>query len=165
MTLTGENKKTQVYYFNATDLSVNDLQFETQDSGSPEERRETLLRLYEAGVLTDEDGKLSTENKHRVLEAFGFGGYENAKDISALHIARASEENLEMKTREVEVECFDDHALHIVEHTRFLLSAEFKTAAGLKKGSLAVETSDKGKVLKERFAAHILEHQKLAKES
>ena len=94
MTLTGENKKTQVYYFNATDLSVNDLQFETQDSGSPEERRETLLRLYEAGVLADEDGKLSAENKPRVLEAFGFGGYENARDISALHIARAGEENL-----------------------------------------------------------------------
>jgi hypothetical protein len=147
MTLTGENKKTQVYYFNATDLSVNDLQFETQDSGSPEERRETLLRLYEAGVLTDEDGKLSTENKHRVLEAFGFGGYENARDISALHIARAGEENLEMKTREVEVECFDDHELHIVEHTRFLLSAEFKRMRGHED-------------LKKRYVAHVQEHKK-----
>lgn len=148
MTLTGENKKTQVYYFNATDLSVNDLQFESQENGSPEERRETLLRLYEAGILSDEDGKLSAENKHRVLEAFGFGSYENARDISALHIARAGEENLEMKKADVAVESYDDHALHITEHTRYLLSAEFKRIPH-------------NAELKARFIAHLEEHKKM----
>ena len=93
MTLTGENKKTQVYYFNAADLSVSDVQFETQEAVTPEEKRATILKLYECGVLTDENGKLSPENKSRVLEAFGFGSYENAQDISALHIAKAGEEN------------------------------------------------------------------------
>ena len=151
MTLTGENKKTQVHYFNAADLDVSDVQFDAQDSVAPEEKKATLLQLLEAGVLTGEDGKLTEENKARILDAFGFGSYENAKDISALHYAKASEENLEMKTHEVEVDSFDDHALHINEHTRFLLSAEFKRSA-------------KAETLKARFAAHIEKHKKIVKE-
>ena len=126
MTLTGENKKTQLYYFNASSLDVNDLQFESKETVSPEEKKATLLQLYQAGLLTDEDGKLSMENKNRILEAFGFGSYENAKDISALHIAKASEENIDMKSENAAVEDYDDHALHIQEHTRYLLSADFK---------------------------------------
>ena len=150
MTLSGENKRTQVYYFNAADLSVNDLQFETQETGTPQEKQATILRLLEAGVLTDSDGKISEEHRHRILEAFGFGGFENARDISALHIAKAGEENLELKTKEVAVDEYDEHDLHITEHTRFLLSAEFKRARG----------SDEMKV---RFLKHMQEHEKLKK--
>ncbi len=149
MTLTGENKKTQVYYFNAADLSVNDLQFETQESAAPEEKRETLLRLYQAGILTDGEGKLSPENKNRILEAFGFGTYENARDISALHIAKAGEENLDLKTREIEPDEYDDHGLHEIEHTRYLLSAEFKKIRDYE-------------IVKKRFVAHIRAHKKAA---
>ncbi len=129
MALTGENKKVQAYYFNASKLDVNDIQFESQEASSPEERREVLLRLLDAGLLTDEDGRVTKENKNRILEAFGFGGYENARDISALHIAKASEENLTLKKGDVAVDEYDDHSLHIVEHTRFLLSEQFKKIA------------------------------------
>ena len=57
-----------------------------------------MAEHYEAGLLTDKEGNLTQENKHRILEAFGFGGYENARDISSLHIAKAGEENLTLKT-------------------------------------------------------------------
>ncbi len=146
MTLTGENKKTQAYYFNASKLDVSDIQFESGETSTPEEKKATLLRLFEAGLLTDEDGKLSKENKNRILEAFGFGGYENARDISALHIAKAGEENLALKTEAVEVDAYDDHALHKVEHVRFLLSEEFKKC--------------KDGEAKKRFTAHIEAHEK-----
>ena len=128
MTLTGEDKKTQLYYFNASNLDVNDLQFEEKETSSPEEKKATLLRLYEAGLLTDENGALTMENKHRILEAFGFGSYENARDISSLHIAKAGEENAAMKGADASPDEYDDHALHLQEHTRFLLGAEFKRA-------------------------------------
>ena len=152
MTFAGENKKTQVYYFNATDLDVSDLQFDCQEGVSPEEKKTTILRLYEAGLLTDEDGKMSTENKNRVLEAFGFGSLENARDISALHIAKAGEENLLMKQQEIAPDEYDEHDLHITEHTRFLLSSEFK---GYKKNE----------ELKKRYVAHIRAHKKAMKEA
>ena len=151
MTLTGENKKTQAYYFNASKLDVNDIQFEPNDTSSPEEKKNTLMQLYNAGLLSDEEGKISKENKNRILEAFGFGSYENAKDISTLHVAKASEENLDMKTGDVEVDYYDDHALHITEHTRFLLCEEFKSA------------KDKEKV-KERFIDHIKAHKEMKKQ-
>lgn len=147
MTLTGENKKTQVYYFNAANLAVNDVQFETEDATSPEEKKAALLQLYNAGLLTDENGKVSAENRNRILDAFGFGSYENARDLTALHLAKASEENIELKSGSVDVDEFDDHALHINEHTRFLLSSEFRNAAN------SAEQ-------KARYAAHIAEHQK-----
>ena len=150
MTLTGENKKVQVYYFNASKLDVSDLQYETQENFTPEEKKETLLRLYEAGLLTDKDGNLSAENKNRILEAFGFGSYENARDISALHIAKAGEENLELKSTEIEPDCYDEHELHITEHIRFLLSAAFKSC------------KDREEV-KKRFIAHIKAHKNMKK--
>lgn len=147
MTLTGENKKAQTYYFNASNLDVNDICFETQDLTTPEEQRERILKLYDAGLLTDKDGKLSQENKNRILEAFGFGSYENTRDISALHIAKAGEENLTMKSECVGVDSYDDHELHITEHIRFLLSAEFKRV----KERAAV---------KARVEEHIAEHRR-----
>ena len=150
MTLTGENKKTQAYYFNASKLDVNDIQFESNEASTPEEKRAMLLKLYEAGLLSDDDGKISKENKNRILEAFGFGSYENAKDISALHIAKAQEENIEIRSAEVRADDYDDHELHIVEHTRFLLGEEFK------------RVKDKA-ALKEKFVAHIQEHKEKAK--
>ncbi len=151
MTLTGENKRSQVYYFNASSLDVNDLQFESKETVSPAEKKTTLLSLYQAGLLTDEEGKLTQENKNRILEAFGFGSYENARDISALHTAKAGEENLTMKTEEVTPDCYDDHALHIAEHTRFLLSAEFK------------RWRDK-ELIKDRYVAHLNAHKQWMKE-
>ena len=150
ITMTGENKKTQAHYFNAADLAVNDVQFETRDSVSSEEKKETILRLFEAGLLSGEDGQLTQENKNRILEAFGFGSFENARDISALHIAKASEENLEMKTLDLEVDEYDEHALHITEHTRFLLSDEFKR-------------SGKKAEMKKRYVAHIEAHKNAMK--
>ncbi len=150
MTMTGENKKVQAYYFNASKLDVSDIQFESTEISTPEEKKMILLQLFEAGLFADEDGKLSKENKHRILEAFGFGGYENARDISALHIGKANEENLLLKKEGVEVDEYDDHDLHTVEHTRFLLSEEFK------------RTKDEG--AKARFIAHLQAHKKYQKE-
>ncbi len=150
MTLTGENKKVQVYYFNASKLDVDDIQFEANEISTPEEKKAILLQLYEAGLLADEEGKISKENKHRILEAFGFGSYENARDISSLHIAKASEENLTMKKEDVEVDSYDDHPLHIGEHTRFLLSEEFKKTPDV--------------AVKKRFEAHMAAHKQKIKE-
>ncbi len=151
MTLTGENKRTQVYYFNASEIVGKDISFECEERDTSYDKREILLKLFEAGLLFDDDGKVTKENKNRILEAFGFGSYENSKDISSLHIAKAGEENLVLKTEEVEPDCYDDHELHISEHTRFLLSAEFK----------ACKKQDE---IKKKFISHIEKHKKMREE-
>ena len=93
---------------------------------------------------------MSKENKNRILEAFGFGSYENARDISALHIAKAGEENLTMKSAAVLPDEFDEHTLHIQEHVRFLLSSGTKTAAAYEE-------------IKGRVGAHIKAHKEMEK--
>lgn len=150
MTLTGENKRVQLCYFNAGSLSVSDVQFESQEPSSPEEKKSVLLQLYNAGLLSDDEGKITKENKNRILEAFGFGSYENARDISALHVAKASEENFTLKAEDVTPDCYDDHGLHISEHTRYLLSTEFKK-------------STKKEEIKARFLAHMDAHKAMQK--
>lgn len=155
MTMTGENKQMKVVYFNAAELSANDILIEAEVASDPAEKKETLLKLYDAGLLSNDDGKVTMENKARILEAFGFGSYENAKDISSLHLGKAGEENVQMKTEDVDIDGYDDHALHINEHTRFLLSAEFKKL---------YQKDEQGKALKARYAQHIAAHKEAKKQ-
>ncbi|MBR2903665.1 MAG: hypothetical protein IKC37_03365 [Clostridia bacterium] len=120
--VSGEGDAVQSYYFNASDLHADDVTFESEAIVSVEEKRETLLRLYEAGILTGEDGKVSTKHKNEILEAFGLEALEGEKDVVTLHIQKAAQENIAFATGEVAVEDFDDHAVHIAEHTRHLLT-------------------------------------------
>ncbi|MBQ2740788.1 MAG: hypothetical protein IJF39_04120 [Clostridia bacterium] len=144
MTLTGENKRVQLYYFNASELPTADIRFVGEVAATPAEKRETLLSLFTAGLLTDEDGKVPKEHRNKILDAFGFGDEKNARDISALHVAKASDENVLLLSKEVDVEEFDDHALHVNEHTRYLLSSVF-------------EKGEKSEV-KERVLKHLRAH-------
>ena len=49
-----------------------------------------------------------------------------------------------MKSADVAVDEYDEHDLHVIEHTRYLLSSAFKKT--------------KDKVLKDRITAHIAAH-------
>lgn len=121
----GEGGKTQTYYFSAEELSCDDVLFKAEENLSVEERKETILSLLSAGILTGDDGKISQTNKNRILDAFGLGSYENCRDISALHEERAREENLIFREggKAVRDELDDDEA-HIAEHTRYYFSQE-----------------------------------------
>ena len=121
-TLAGENGGAQIYYFNASDLRASDVAFESEALVSVEEKREALLRLYEAGILQGEDGKVSLAHKNSILECFGLERLDTSKDVSSLHIQKATQENLLFEEEDVEVDEFDDDDLHIAEHTRYLIN-------------------------------------------
>ena len=59
-----------------------------------------------------------------MLEILGFGSIDNTLDIEGLHLNKAAEENISGFKESVDVDDYDDHKLHIAEHTRFLLSSE-----------------------------------------
>ena len=50
----------------------------------------------------------------------GFGNWDNAQDITQLHIDRAQNENVDIANATILP--VDDHNLHIEEHTRFAIS-------------------------------------------
>ena len=146
MRMTGEGGRVEMFYFAASDISSDDVVFEAESAGAnnPSENRSLLYEIYNIGLLSDEDGKVSSDTKRRVLNALGFGGLQNARGLEQLHANKAAEENLRLAKGYVGADGYDDHALHIAEHTRFLLSDEFGKCGG---------------EAKERFERHLAEHE------
>ena len=122
----GEQGKVELYYFNSSDLGSDDVVFDTESelSYTPAQKKSAVYELIDAGLLTDDTGKLSERTKAKLLEILGFGSIDNTLDIESLHINKADEENLSGFKTPIGVDEYDDHELHIAEHTRFLLSAE-----------------------------------------
>ena len=120
--MTGTGGQTELYYFDASDISADDVQFETTYERTPEQIKEELLTLLNLGLLKDENGQISAEARNKVLDALGYGTLDTARDVSKLHLAKADKENVALQSAEVEADDYDDHALHIAEHIRALLS-------------------------------------------
>ena len=150
----GEQGKVELYYFNSSDLGSDDVVFDTENelSYTPAQKKSAVYELIDAGLLTDDTGKLSERTKAKLLEILGFGSIDNTLDIESLHINKADEENLSEFKKPIGVDEYDDHELHIAEHTRFLLSAE---SEGVRKNP---ET-------KENALEHLRAHKTMAAEN
>lgn len=150
----GEQGKVELYYFNSSDLGSDDVVFDTESelSYTPAQKKSAVYELIDAGLLTDDTGKLSERTKAKLLEILGFGSIDNTLDIESLHINKADEENLSGFKKPIGVDEYDDHELHIAEHTKFLLSAE---SEGVRKNP---ET-------KENALEHLRAHKTMAAEN
>lgn len=150
----GENGQIEMFYFTSSDISSDDIELESTNDGlqTLAQRRELIFQLLDNGILNDENNQLSNKMKCKILEMLGMGIWENAQDISELHIKKADGENLKMLNKE---DCcpsqIDDHKLHINEHIAFMLGEDYEKAI------------QKDKKLEERFLNHINEHKKLLK--
>ena len=151
MKIAGENKRAQVFYFDSSDITSDDVVFDTENelSSTPAQKKSAVMELLGTGLLHGSNGKMNARTKAKVLEILGYGSLSNAQDLTELHIERAEEENLRFVSGSVNVEEYDDHAVHIDEHTRFLLSGEFKT---------------KDEVAKKNALAHLNEHKRALNE-
>lgn len=147
MKIAGGNRKSEVFYFNSSDLTSDDVVFDTENelTYTPAQKKSSVLELLSTGLLNDGDGNLSQRTKAKILDIMGYGGFDNVQDLTSLHIGRAQTENIQMQSGYVGVESYDDHEVHIAEHVRFLLSGEICL------------TDDKQKT-KENIEKHIAEH-------
>lgn len=139
----GTGKKVQMFYFSAADLNSDDIMYETEteQSASPAQTRSMVLELIGAKLLTDDEGKMNASTRRRLLRAMGCANLSAEGDLSELHSCRAGEENVLLTKEDVQAEIYDDHNLHVTEHTRYLLSERVN------------ETT------KARFVAHIKQHE------
>ncbi len=125
----GDNGELEVFYFVGSDISSEDIVFEsdTEITESLAQRRSMVFELLNAGLLQDENGKLSNRMRLKALDLLGFGIWENSQDLNELHTKKASAENLDLiKNKEVNVCEIDNHDLHINEHIAFMLGSEYK---------------------------------------
>ncbi len=150
----GDNGEVEVLSFMASDISSEDIVFETDTelTESLAQRRSMVFDLLDAGLLSDENGKLSNRMRLKALDLLGFGIWENAQDINELHTKKASSENLDLaKGKEVKVCEIDNHNLHITEHITYMLSNEYKNLVSSKPN------------IEETFLNHIRQHKQMKK--
>lgn len=150
--IVGDNGDIEVFYFTASDISSDDIIFETGNEvgETVAQKRSMVFDLLNAGLLHDENGKLSNRMRVKALDLLGFGVWENAQDINDLHLKKASNENLKfMEGKILEPLEVDDHDIHITEHTALLLGSEFSKKA------------EKNNKLIENVLQHIRLHKKM----
>ena len=141
--------KTKVCYADAKTAKSDDvfIQGENELMYTPKERKEMILRLYESGVLSDEDGKVSQKTKEKILSLLGYGDLDAKKGLSALHEEKSQKENEILRSRSVEVDLLDDHEIHVDEHVRYFLT----------------EHDELSESEKQNYLNHVQEHKKYVK--
>ncbi len=122
----GDAGKVELYYFDKSDISSDDVTFDSESefSYTPVQKKTAIYELVNAGILSDATGKMSERTKAKILEILGFGSIDNALDVESLQINRAESENVTGFAEAIPVEDYDDDEIHVTEHTRYLLSAE-----------------------------------------
>ena len=133
--------------FKGSDISSDDVVFEadTDLNMTTSQRRSVIYEMLDKGLFSGENGKIDVAVRNKLLELLGYSSLAGERDLGALNRARASEENLKMRSCDVEVKEYDDHQSHIAEHTAYLLSENLK------------------KPVEQRIYRHVLKHKELLK--
>ena len=145
--IAGDSGDIQMYYWDQNEICSDDVVFDasSETNETLAQRRTMLMDLIKQGLMFDEDGKFSHSTRKKCLDLLGFGLWEEAVDLNALHIKKAKEENLSVEKNGVELLSIDNHKIHIDEHTAYLLSNEIKNKKNRKS-------------IQEKLLKHIEEH-------
>ncbi len=171
----GENGDFEVLYFQSSDISSDDVQFDTdnENNNTLSQRREMIFSLLDKGLLQDENGKITASMKNKILQnigfgvgifrhvfviiemvggEIGFGVWDSSVDLSELQTKNADMENVRMaEGKDVPVKEIDQHALHITQHTAYMLK------------NIYSKENVNGKV-EQKFLEHIKAHKAALKE-
>ncbi len=147
--IVGDNGDLDVTYFKGSDITSDDVQFETDNetNDSLAQRRNMIFTLLDKGLLSDENGKISSSMKNKILENIGFGVWDSSVDLNELHSKNADVENTKLSNGiYVDVKEIDNHELHINQHIAFMLKNLYN--------------SDFDKKIENLFLEHIRNHKK-----
>lgn len=127
--IVGENGSVELLRWRQNDLSSDDVIHETENelSQSMAQRRQMVFDLLSRGLFEGENGRLNAASRNRVLRALGMGDWESAAEPSQLQEEKARRENARMeKGEKAELEPADNHACHLEEHARFMLTEPYE---------------------------------------
>lgn len=160
--ITGENGEVEIAAFSSGNIDSEDIVFDTisdiEDTLSA--RRAMVYDLLKLGLFSDENGKLTTSTKSKIFEILGFGNWEDGRNNDEQHRKKALKENMDFDKKDVGVDVYDDHALHIEEHVRLLVSTRCvndknlrdKVAEHIEKHTELMELRSGVQKLEEQFA-------------
>lgn len=137
-------ENTKIIYAEKKDMKSDDVYLENENEllYTNRQKKEIVFKLYSSGILNDEHGKIRPSIKEKVLTLLGYKDLDNQKGLSRLQEEKAQWENEQLKRASFSVEEIDDHAIHIDEHIRYVLS----------------EYTSLSKEQRERIYSHVKEH-------
>lgn len=129
--------KYATYYIGKSAFTSDDVYLENENEllYNRRQKKEMIINLYKNGLLTDEDGKVRQETKEKLLTLLGYKDLDFRKGASRLHEQKAQNENEKIRKLGLDIEEIDDDAIHIDEHTRYILS-EYAELSGEEKARL-----------------------------
>lgn len=136
--------KTKISYADRRVVKSDDVYLESENEllYSHSQRKSIIFKLYESGLLTDEEGKLRPSTKEKVLSLLGYKDLDYQRGLAGLHEEKAQKENEWIRKEGFSVEEIDDDRIHIDEHVRYVLS-EYQSLTDSEK---------------QRLYAHVKEH-------
>lgn len=139
-----------IFGWNSSDLTTDDIVFETENEllKTPAQRRQLIMGLLDRGFFNDpQTGTLDRATRARILNMLEMGEWEDLNELTDVHLGRAARENtLVWQDIAPRVSEYDDHELHINEHMKFVLSAEFE--------ALEVRQPTLSSMIKEHISNH-----------
>ncbi len=119
-----KHDKKHVYYVDKNAVNSDEVYFERENQMffSEELKRETVLKLLDCGLLTDENGVVRQTVKEKVLEILGYSDLASQKGLSILQEEKAKNENVNIRKNGVPIEEIDDDTIHIDEHLRYIFA-------------------------------------------
>lgn len=145
----GTMGKYSTYYIGRSAFTSDDVYLENENEllYNRRQKKEMIINLYKNGLLTDEDGTVRQETKEKLLNLLGYKDLDFRKGVSRLQESKAQGENEKIRKIGLAVEEIDDDAIHIDEHTRYILS----------------EYDELTQEEKERLFKHLAEHKERLK--
>lgn len=119
-----ENGKVHLYYFDKSALNSDEvfIQGENELLYTESQKKELLFKLYESGLLSDEDGMIRPIIKEKMLNLLGYKDLDYSKGLSRLQEEKAKGENETIRKEGLNIEEIDDDKIHIEEHSRYIFS-------------------------------------------
>ncbi len=119
-----EFNRTKILYADNKTANSDDVYLESENEllYTPSQKKEMIFKLYNSGLLLDEDGNLRPSTKEKVLALLGYKELDYQKGLARLHEEKAQSENEKIKNKMVEVDELDEHSIHADEHVRYFLS-------------------------------------------
>ena len=136
--------KVKIFYADSSAVCSDDCYLEGENEllYTHNQKKQLILKLYESGLLADDEGKVRQSVKGKILALLGYKDLDVKKGAARLQEEKAQNENAAMREKSVPVEEIDDDLIHTEEHTRYVLT-EYE------------ELSEEEKA---RYFAHIREH-------
>lgn len=149
--IVGVNNTGRVFVWSADDINSFDVIYDTENELvlSEEQQKENFLQALQMGLFADDNGVVPREFREKAVEMMRLGSYTHLMTLSDQQRANATRENDFLLAGVIpEVYLYDDHAIHVAEHTRFALQYRFKRFRG------------RSPALAEAFDRHIEDHKK-----